>query len=402
MDARRGGRPPQVRPRPSPHGPTRGRIRPAQPSTARLLRHRTVGRRQRLPLAASVALGGGILVLGWICVMIALGVVGPAASSMAKGLGDLAGSLANFAGSPTPSVAGTVSGAPVIEPPGSPITNVASVDLTVQVPAAVVGQTGFTCRLYVALPKAAPAIVTEAPVGGTATLVFSSVALAKGANTFTATIAGPSGESAPSAGVVVTLDVSKPPISITTPKNGASVTGTSVAVKGKTQAGSSVRVQDDANGATANTTADDTGLFSTSIAVAAGPNNLTVTVTDPAGNSNTATISVALGTGTLRVKLVGTVYQFDSKRLPTSVTFTATVVGADGSRVAGASALFTVSVPGLQPVVSAPIITDQRGVASFTTSIPKGAMAGSGLTTVLITLPTGSQTATDRAVLTVR
>ena len=84
------------------------------------------------------------------------------------------------------------------------------------------------------------------------------------------------------------------------------------------------------------------------------------------------------------------------------MTFTATVVGADGSRVAGASALFTVSVPGLQPVVSAPIITDQRGVASFTTSIPKGAMAGSGLTTVLITLPTGSQTATDRAVLTVR
>ncbi len=347
-------------------------------------------------------MGGGVLVLGWICLMIGLGLIGPAASSMASALGGVVNSLAHIATAPSASANGPASDAPVIEPPDSPTTNIASVDLTVQVPVAVVGQSGYTCRLYVALGNAQPAVVTEAPVGGTATMVLPSVALTAGTNTFTATVVGPSGESAPSKPVTITLDVSKPKITITSPKNGASATGTSITVKGKTQAASNVRLQNDANGATANTTADDTGLFSVGIAIAAGSNNITVAVTDPAGNGNTATITVTKGTGTLRVTLSGTVYQFDSKRLPTNVTFTAVVVGADGKRVAGATALFTVSVPGLQALISSPVTTDPRGTATFATAIPKGATPGAGLATVLITMPSGTQTATDRAVLTVR
>ena len=115
--------------------------------------------------------------------------------------------------------------------------------------------------------------------------------------------------------------------------------------------------------------------------------------TDPAGNSNTATITVTKGAGKLHVTLTGTVYQFNSKRLPTNVKFTAVVVGADGKRVAGASALFTVSVPGLQPLVSSPITTNASGTATFSSTVPKGASAGSGLATVFITMPTGTQTA---------
>jgi len=173
-------------------------------------------------------------------------------------------------------------------------------------------------------------------------------------------------------------------------------------VKGKTQPASAVRLQNDANVATATDTADDTGLFSAGIAIAAGPNTITITVTDPAGNGNTATITVVKGSGSLHVTLSGTVYQFNRKNLPTNVKFTAVVVGADGKRVSGATALFTVSVPGLQPLVSSPITTNSNGSATFSTTIPKGAMAGAGLATVLITMPTGTQTATDRAVLTVR
>jgi len=342
------------------------------------------------------------VVLGWFCLMIGLGIIGPAVSSMVKSVGDALNSLAHSTASASPSGSGVVSGAPVIEPPDSTTTNSASQDLTVQIPSAVVGLEGYTVRLYVTLPNAQPTIATETPIGGTATLVLPSLALVKGQNTFTASIMGPAGESQLSKPVTITLDVSKPKITITTPKSGATVKGTTVAVKGKTQAASDVRIQNDANGATATATADDTGLFSAVVAVATGPNNLTITVTDPAGNGNTATITVTKGAGALHVNLTGTVYQFNSKKLPTRVTFTAVVVGADGRKVAGATALFTVSVPGLQPLVSSPITTNSAGVATFSATIPKGAMAGSGLATVLVTMPTGTQTATDRAVLTVR
>ena len=403
MEARRGGRPSQVRPRPSSPG-TRGRIRAAAPSPNRLSRHRSLERRRGIPLVAKFAMAGGILVLGWFCLMIGLGLIGPAVSSLVKGFGDMVGSLTHVIGSPTPSASGVVSGAPVIEPPDSTTTNTASVDLTVQLPATVVGLPGYTCRLYVTVPNADPTIVTETPVGGTSTLVLSKVGLAKGPNTFTASVIGPGGESAKSKPVTLTLDVAKPKVTITSPKNGSTVksTSTSVTVKGKTQPASAVRLQNDANGATATDTADDTGLFSAGIAIAAGPNTITITVTDPAGNGNTATITVVKGSGSLHVTLSGTVYQFNRKNLPTNVKFTAVVVGADGKRVSGATALFTVSVPGLQPLVSSPITTNSNGSATFSTTIPKGAMAGAGLATVLITMPTGTQTATDRAVLTVR
>ena len=402
MDYRRGGRPSQVRPRPY-SGSSHSRIRSSAPSPTRLSRHRSIERRRGLPLLAKVALGGGVLVFAWLCLFIGVGLVGPATSSLVRSFGSMVGSLAQIVSSPTPSSSGgPVSGAPVIQPPGQATTNVGSVDLTVLVPSAIVGQQGYSCKLYVTLPHAQPTVVTQTPVGGTSMLVLPSVPLAKGANAFTATVVGPGGESTASAPVIVTLDVTKPTLAIITPKNGASVSGASVAIKGKTEAGSEIRITNDANGATANAAADANGLFATTIAIAAGPNNLTFTITDAAGNGNTATLSVTKGSGKLHVTLSSSVYQFTARRLPTRMTLTATVIGADGKPVAGASALFTVSVPGLPAVVSSVITTNAKGTATFSTTIPKGAMAGSGVADVLITMPNGTQTATDRAALTVR
>jgi hypothetical protein len=342
-----------------------------------------------------------IFVLAWVCLAVGVGVVGPAASSIVKGFGSMVAGITHINTSPAPTASGTPSGAPVIDPPDTTIVNVGTVDLTVRVPSAVVGQAGYKCRLYVSVQNAAPVKVTEAPIGGTSTMVFSSVALAKGQNSFTATVAGPAGESAASQPVVITLDVSKPKIAISSPKNGASVTGTSLTVKGTTQAASEVRILNDANGATANATADDVGAFSAKIAIASGPNNLTVTVTDPAGNDSTTTITVSKGSGQLRATLTSSAYTFTAKKLPATITLTTVVVGADGKPSPGATALFTISVPGLPAVVSSPIVTDATGTATFSTTIPKGAMAGSGVADVLITMPNGKQT-TAKASLSVK
>jgi hypothetical protein len=76
------------------------------------------------------------------------------------------------------------------------------------------------------------------------------------------------------------------------------------------------------------------------------------------------------------------------------------VTGGDGSRLAGATALFTISIPGLQAIVSPQIPTGGDGTASFSTTIPAGAQTGTGLASVLVTSGAGS--GTDRQSLTVQ
>jgi len=352
-----------------------------------------------MPVGALLAVA--IVVLGGFTLWVSVGAIGPAVSSAVRSFGSFVTSVGNSSPSTSPLASGVVAAAPMIEQPDQAFTRTTSVDITVQIPSSVVGLTGYTCRLWVTLPNAQPAIVTETGIGGTAQLVLSGIALAKGQNQFQASIVGPGGESKLSAPVSYVLDTSKPKVTIISPADGASITKDSITVKGKTQADSTVRIQNTGNGATASDTADGTGLFSAPIAIATGTNDITVTVTDPAGNSNATTVTVTRGTGKLKVGLSSTLYSFRVARLPKTITLTATVTGADGHHLAGATALFTVSVPGLQAIVSGTITTDGNGVATFSTSIPKGAMAGAGLATVLITTK-GTDTATARAVLTVQ
>ena len=130
-------------------------------------------------------------------------------------------------------------------------------------------------------------------------------------------------------------------------------------------------------------------------------NAILVTTTDPAGNPNEATLSIRKGSGKTVAKLTATTYQFRTKKLPKPITLTVTVTDPDGNPVKGATALFTVSVPGLEAIVSSEIKTNGNGTARFATIIPKGAMAGAGLATVLVDTDEFG-TLTDRQVLTVR
>jgi Glucodextranase, domain B len=372
------------------------------PSPTRLSRHRRIERRRGLPLVARLLLGISIVALGGFVLWAGSGAVGPFIASTVRGFGSFVASIGAVISSPSPSPSGTASGAPVVEPPDQAYTNAASVAVTVHVPASVAGLHGYTCRLWVTLPNKAPAVVTEVPIGATSVLVIPNVALVTGRNDLQASVVGPGAESALSAVATWILDTSKPKITIISPKDGSSVAQDTATIKGKTQAGSTVRLQDNANSAPATVKADSTGLFSAVLAIAKGPNKITITVTDPAGNSNTATLTLTRGTGQLKVTLTGSAYRFRASKLPRTVVFTAVVTGADGHRLAGARALFTISVPGLQVIVSSPILTDANGVATFSTSIPRGAMAGGGLALVLITPTTGTATASARQVLTVQ
>ena len=345
-------------------------------------------------MAASVMLLSiGIL---WV----ASGAVGPVVDAAVSGLGGVVRSIGNAVSSPEPTPPPAIADAPSIVAPQEAFTNDDVIDVTVNVPAGWVGEEGYSVRLWVTLKDQEPMILEDVPVGPTSVLVIPGIELQKGRNDFQASLNGPGGESELSEVASWILDQSRPKVTISSPKDNASTTRESVTVRGKTQARSSVRVKNDLNGDVVTVDAGKGGLFQATVSVSPGINTITVTATDPAGNPNTESISVRKGSGAMRVTLTGNAYRFSAKKLPRTVTFTVAVSGPDGRRMPGATALFTVSVPGLEAIVSDEKLTNGSGLASFTTRIPRGAFAGSGLASVLVTTNYGQLT--DRQVLLVK
>jgi hypothetical protein len=344
-------------------------------------------------VASVVVLGGAILWAG-------SGQVGPFISSVVRGFGGFVSQVGNVAGSPTPTRAPEVPDAPSIQAPEQAATNRATTDVTVDVPSAITGREGYTVRLYVTLADAEPVVLVEKPVGGTAVQVIRDVPLAPGRNDIQAAVVGPAGEGDRSAIATWILDTTKPKVTVISPKDNAQVKGSDATVKGKSQAGAEIRLQNAANGAIATTAAGTDGLWTAKIAVGDGANVITVMATDPAGNVNTATLNLRKGSGKVTAVLVGSAYRFQASKLPRSITLTVTVTGPDGGRMAGATTLFTVSVPGIEAIVSGEIATNGSGVATFKTSVPSGAVPGSGLATVLVSTASDGN-ATDRQVLTI-
>jgi hypothetical protein len=231
--------------------------------------------------------------------------------------------------------------------------------------------------------------------------VLVGVPLQRGRNDIQAAIMGPSGESERSEVATWVLDQSKPKVSVISPKDNAQVNRNNATIKGKSQPGAEIRLQNTSNGAVATTIAGTDGLWEAQVQIGNGSNRITVIAVDPAGNENTTELSLRKGSGELTASLTGSQYRFRTQRLPDDLTLTVVVTDPDGRRLQGATALFTVTVPGLEAIVSSEIETNGDGIASFRTTIPAGATKGSGLATVLVTTRDDGDV-TDRQVLSVR
>ena len=401
MDPRRGDRTSQVRPRPPSTGrPLPARVKPTQPSPIRLGGYRRIERRRGLPLVAKALLAASVVLLGGAIVWIGAGQVGPFVASVAQGFGGFVTQVSNAAGSPTPTDAPDLADSPTIDAPANPYTNDEAVDVTVNVPLSISGDEDYAVRLYLTLPDEDPELVVEAPVGATSVQVLVGVTLSAGRNDIQAAIMGPAGESERSEVATWILDQSKPKVSVISPKDNDQVNRSTIRFKGKSQPGAELRLQNARNGAIATTVAGTDGLWETEIQVGGGGNLITVIAIDPAGNENRTEVSVRRGSGRLTASLTGSAYRFKASRLPKPITLTVTVTDPEGRRLQGATALFTLTVPGLEAIVSREIETNSQGIASFQTTIPAGATRGGGLATVLVTTR-GDGDATDRQVLTV-
>jgi hypothetical protein len=378
----------QVRPRP----PSTGRPAPARRTTgprplapSRIAPHRRIERGPGLPLAVRVLLVVGIVALGGVVVFAGMGIAGKAVAGLGSAF---AGTISQITTTPSPSPSdGTSPDAPTLTAPDQAYTNQATIDLSGTVPAAFVGKDGVSIRVYRSVDGGAEEQVGEIPVGRTPRFTVSDLELAAGKNAFTTTLVSDTGESTASKAVTYIFDKTKPKVTISKPTKNQVVNGDTVTVQGKTQAGSTLVARNTTNGASVTGKADAAGAFKLVVALRAGVNAILVTATDPAGNQGQAAVNVSRGKGKVAAELTASSYRFSRKNLPRNITLTVTVTDANGKPLDGATVTFTLTVPGVGPIQRT--LTTSNGVASWRTTIPKGATVGRGVAAALVQPPTG-------------
>lgn len=392
MTTRRGS---HVRPRPQ----SRGHIQPvkvAAPDRRRVRQHRGLdARRKRPPLATQALLALSVVALAAAVFVAASGGIGPVLSTLGAGIGSALGRL-TATHVPTSTLL-IPTDSPSLASPAQPYTNVATVDLSVFVPTEVVGDPGAKVRIYLALEGLDPAPVIDVPVGTTSrmTVPFD---LTPGRNDISATLFRGDEESDQSPIVTYILDQEPPKITVSSPKNGAAIDTFEVTVKGTTQAGTSLVALNAGNGTSIQSVAAKDGKFEFGMVLAPGTNQITITGTDPAGNVGEGKLKVLQGSKDMRIRLTASKYVFSVKKPPASIQLVVLVTDPSGSPLAGASAFFTLQIPGLRPISNS-LTTGSDGRAVFTTPLVGTLAKGGGLGTVLVSSNLYGES-TDRVTLT--
>lgn len=392
MTTRRGS---HVRPRPQ----SSGRIQPvkvAAPDRRRVRQHRGIdARRKRPPLATQAILAVSVVVLAVAAFVAASGGIGPLLSSLGSGIGTAFGHL-TATRSPTATLF-IPTDSPRLASPAQAYTNVALVDLSVSVPLEVVGDPSAKVRIYLALQGLEAAPVIDQAVGTTSRMTIP-FELTPGRNDISATLFRGDEESDQSPIVTYFLDQEPPKITVSSPKNGAAIDTFEVTVKGSTQAGTSLVALNDGNGTSIASVAGNDGKFQFGMVLAPGTNQITITGTDPAGNVGESTLKILQGSKEMRVRLTASAYRISISKHPASMQLVVLVTDPSGTPLAGASAFFTLQIPGLSPISNS-LTTGSDGRAVFTTPLVGKLAKGGGLGTVLVSSDLYGES-TDRVTLT--
>lgn len=375
-------------------------MRPRTGVPQNLPRRRNPEQRRSLPLPARLLLVLALVVLGGAILYASTGQLGTVVRSFAGPVAVLIKDLSQTA-APSASQLPPVD-SPVLIRSDEEYTNQPTIDLNGSLPTEAAGRTDYRLRIYRSIgdENSPTELVREMPLGATPQFTVTAVTLEKGVNFFTATLRGPGGlESDPSPAVRFVYDTSKPKIILSSPADGATINAKTVQLRGEVQSRSVVVARNAENGAVVTGKAAPDGTFTLTVALEPGQNGITLTSTDPAGNESDLVITLLRGSGKLTASLSASAVQFRTSKLPAPLTLTAIVTDPDGRPADGATVIFTLSIPGVDPITQEGT-TDGAGTAIFQTSVPNGATAGNGLATVLVDTRTfGSITA--RAVIAI-
>jgi hypothetical protein len=383
------GRSSHVRPRPPSTGRPSASVKSVRPKATRVRQHKGLdARRRRLPLPTRLLLGLSVAALGGAVFLTATGGIGTLVSTLGAGF---SGAFSRLVATPVPSESIIVAtGAPIISAPASAYTNVATITLKVTVPADVVGLADAKLKVYVALEGLDPTLIKAIPIGSSVTLNVP-VDLTKGKNDFTATIDRSGVESDASDAVTVFLDQTAPKVSVKSPKNGTTVSDPQLTLKAVTEPQATVIGRNDANGVSVTVTALPDGTFTVILPLEPGTNGIHLDTTDLAGNQSVTDLSYVQGSGQLSASLSASLYRISISHHPSSLQLTVYVTDPTGASLAGATASFTLQIPGLAPI-SGSAVTGADGRAHFTTPLVGTLQVGNGQATVLVSQSVYGQT----------
>jgi len=341
-----------------------------------------------LPWPVRALLLAALLGLGALAILLGGGTLARVTAGVGGAIFDAFGGLLPIGeASASPSEASIP--APRLDPPISAFTQLPTADISGLLPGDVAG-TSDELKVYVG-----GSLVKTQPVPSTNDFTVAAVPLVEGPNVITATLATGDGESGPSAPITITYDDVPPPLTFSSPKNGAAVATATVAVKGATQPGATVTIRDANTGGSTSVVAAASGGFAVNVTLAEGPNVLTITSVDQAGNRTTKTLTVVHGSGALKAKLTLSWSTISNKKVASSpLTITVVVDDATGKPITvAATAIFTISPPGQATIISGPpAIALSHGVASWTSKLAPVSTASlpqAGFVTVTVTLGDG-------------
>jgi hypothetical protein len=371
-------------------------VRAKAPDRQRVREHRGLdARKRRAPLVTRTLLGVSVVVLAAVAFAVASGGIGTVLGALAGGFGTAFGHL-TATSSPSSTLL-PLTDSPRIASPAQPYTNSSTVDLAISVPVDALGDPTAKVRIYLALQGLQAAPVVDVPIGTTARMVVPFT-LTEGRNDISATLFRGGEESDQSPIVTYFLDLTNPKITITSPKNGAAIKDQQVQIKGTTQANTELVARNAANDTSVSSAADQNGAFQLALTLEPGQNAIEITGTDPAGNVGTTTLTVLQGSNDLTVRLSASTYRIKVSHPPAALQLSVIVTDPTGAPLAGATASFTLQIPGLNPI-SNELMTGPDGRAAFTTPLVGTLTPGGGIGIVLVSTDLYGQS-TDRVTLT--
>lgn len=390
------GRTAHVRRRPPSTGRPVKPVKAGRPATQRVRQHRGLdARRRRLPLPTRLLLGLSVVALGLAVFLTATGGIGGIVGTLGAGF---ASAINRLVATPVPTESVVVAtNSPIIAAPDQLYTNVSKATLRVTLPNDVVGDADAKLRIYLALEGLDAAKLEDVAVGTSITDLVT-VDLTEGRNTFTATIIRSGVESESSPAITLYLDTQAPKITVKTPKDASTVDTPDVTIKGTTEPKATLTARDDANGASVTVVAGSDGTFQVLLPLASGLNTIHIDATDLAGNATALDLTYTQGSGEMTANLGASTYLISISHPPSTLRVTVTVHDPTGAPLVGATAAFTISIPGLLPI-SGTAVTGADGRATFTTPLIGKMNVGPGNVVVLVTHPVFGQT-TDRVALT--
>ena len=376
-------------------------IKASAPASEIVRRYRPVRTGRDVPAPLGIGVIAVFLILGVAMLIVGGNILVNVVGHVARAFDDAITQVSSLPPA-TMAPSGVALDTPVLDAPDNGgFTNQAIVSLSGNVPGAVIGKKGYEVRVYELSSDGTKRQVAQLSVGDTTRFSTAAIKLAEGKNTFVAALVTPSTEGQPSPEVVYTLDTTPPALTISSPADGSTQSASSAVISGTSDVGATVTVrnkQSPGGGLSSKIVGED-GRYAITVGLVAGSNSISVTSTDQAGNVTTSQLTVKRSFGKLAAHLAVGPSTFKAAG-PTTLRLTARATSSNGGPLAGAKAVFSVTVEGLGPIVSPEVTTDQTGTATWRVTI-SGATAGVGAATVMVTTADGDQvTATTRLITT--